>query len=146
LWLLSPLVLAGLTVVVLWHVAKPSVNVERVIQTRALPELRKALGMPIEIGSIDSDYLSRVVLNDVVIGRDAKGQKTPFGAKLRARRVTLALDFLGLVRGKEPLQALSSVTIDEPTLWYERDANGRSNWDSVLKKPSAPQSPRGWAG
>jgi hypothetical protein len=130
-WLLTPIVLISLAWLIVWRVARPSVDVEAQVRRQALPALAQALGMPVEIGRIDSDYLSRVVLHDVVGGRDAS---SPIGANFRARRVTLGLNILALVRGSDALGALRSINIEAPEAWLERDASGKTNWDSLLNQ------------
>ncbi|HEX8833486.1 MAG TPA: hypothetical protein VF719_04760, partial [Abditibacteriaceae bacterium] len=137
--LLGPLVFLFLFLIVGGRVTRQQLDVEGNVQRRIIPQLEKELGVDIEIGRIESDYFSRVVLHDVVVGRNPK---LPIGALLRAKTVYVNLDLIGLVQHRDdPLSALRSILIDAPQAYVQRDARGRLNWEKLFsRRPAGPAS------
>lgn len=132
------LVLLVMALVVGRRYATQKIDVEQNIRAQLIPALEKQLGQKIEIGKIESDYFSRIVLTDVVVGRDAK---SPLGALMQAKRVTISLDAIGLVlRRTDPLQAISQVAIESPQLFLLRDADKRFNISTLLKNKATGES------
>src|SRR5690606_34488210 len=112
LWALASvalLLMAVLTLLVGRRYTAQKFDVEQNLRAQLIPELETELGRKVEVGEVESDYFSRVVLHDVVIGRDAD---SPLGALLQAEKITILLDAVGLVlqRG-DPLQAISKITL-----------------------------------
>jgi hypothetical protein len=127
---LMPMVAICLLVIVFTRFTRQQVNVENQVRNRILPQLEKEFGLPLEVGRIESDYLSRVVLHDVVLGRNAK---LPLGAMLQARTVTLRLNMISLLGNRDqPFAALKTVEIAAPQMFLQRDARGRLNWEKLL--------------
>ena len=135
-WLLTPLVLIALLFCAFRLVVLPRVafDLERTVRAQIIPQLQDRIGARVEIGRIESDYVSGVTLHDVVIGR---GAKTPFGALMRAPKVQLELDLVSLAFNRtDATRALHRVLVQSPQLYIERDARGALNW-TRLWKPQA---------
>lgn len=131
-WALGPLVLVAILFLFGRRAILQRVDIESNLRRSLLPELRKQFGVDIEVGKIESDYLSRVVLHDVVIGRD---KKLPLGALARVRTATLSLDVIKLVQHRDdPLSALSAVNLDSPQIYVLRDGAGKINWETILNR------------
>lgn len=116
-------------------------DIEGTLRRQIIPQLEAQYHTKIEIGPVESDWLSHVIVRDVVIGRDAS---SPLGALARARTITLYLDFIGLALRRPPLDTLRGVRLDEPQIFLQRDANGKLNFADLLKN----QKPGGvkWRG
>lgn len=105
-------------------------QVERVLRAQLIPELEKQLGAKVEIGSIQTDLLGRVVINELVIGRDAR---LPTGALARAAKVTVGVDLPGLVlRRTDAIHAIRSVVLEQPQVYVRRDKGG-INWAKMFQ-------------
>jgi hypothetical protein len=105
-------------------------QIERVLRSQFIPQLEKQLGAKVEVGSIQTDLLGRVVVNDIVIGRDGN---LPTGALARATRVTISLDLPGLVlRRAGAVESIRSVVLDQPQVYLRRDKTGL-NWAKMFK-------------
>ncbi len=142
-WLLTPLIVIALLILGGDLYVRQNFNVEKIVRTQVLPQLAKQLNAKVEIGSIDSDYISRVTLHDVVIGRDAK---LPLGALAQIKTATLSLDIPALALHRtDALGALRSVDLDAPRVVVQRDAKGAINWVK-LWKPSSNTSSTKWTG
>ncbi len=105
-------------------------DIEGTLRRQIIPQLEAQYRTKIEIGPVESDWLSHVVVRDVVIGRDAS---SPLGALARARTITLYLDFVGLALRRPPLETLRGVRLDEPQVFVQRDAKGKLNFADLLK-------------
>lgn len=139
----APLVLIALLVIVGRRYAIQTLDVERSVRAEIIPQLEKELGQKIEVGRVESDWLSRVRIYDIVIGRT---RKSPLGALIQAKSATVYLDPIGLaLRRLSPLQALRGIELDGAQIWARRDARGRLNLLELVKKRSGPQGPK-WAG
>ncbi|RYG74147.1 hypothetical protein EON80_02675, partial [bacterium] len=105
-------------------------EVERILRSQFIPGLEKQLGAKVEIGTVETDLLGRVVVNDVVIGRDAK---LPTGALAKIAKVTVSVDLPGLVlRRAGIVDAIRSVALDQPQVYVRRDKSG-INWAKMIK-------------
>ncbi|HEX8235435.1 MAG TPA: translocation/assembly module TamB domain-containing protein [Abditibacteriaceae bacterium] len=143
-WLMAPVLMALLLIGGL-RVVRQRLDVENVVRRSVLPELEKQFGGKVEIGRIESDYVSGVTLHDVVVGRDAA---LPTGALLQARVIRIQLNIIQLAlhrQSADPLHALSGVQLESPQLYLERDAAGRLNWQRFLKTSQEQPSAR-WTG
>ena len=137
------LVLGGLGVRA-WFGQKLSLagQIERVVRAQYLPQLEKQLGAKIEVGDFSTDWAGRVIVNSVIVGRDAS---LPTGALAQIGKVTLNLDLLGLAAGKRAFPgAISSVTLSDPQLYLERTRDGRFNLQKFFK--SSGGEPTIWRG
>lgn len=127
-----PLLLLALMLTLGRRYTLQHIDVERVVRSQVIPQLETQYHTKIEVGAVDSDWLSRVILRDIVVGRDPN---SPLGALARVRRVTVNLDLVGLaIRRVQPLDAVRSVMLDEPQLLVLRDAKGRLNLQDLLGK------------
>ncbi len=145
-WLTPPLLLAIFLLAGAGYI-RQRLDVEGEVRRHVLPALQKQLGTRIEVGRIESDYLSRVTLHDLVIGRNAA---LPVGALLRAKTVRLDLDLIGLALRRAPLAdnpllALRRARLVEPQIYVERDAQGRLNWQRLFGKDQTASRAR-WSG
>ena len=142
-WILTPLVVIALLFLAGTLYVRQNFDVEKIVRTQVVPQLAKQLNAKVEIGSIDSDYVSRVTLHDIVIGRDAK---LPLGALAQIKTATLSLDIPALALHRtDALGALRSIDLDSPRIVVQRDARGQLNW-SKLWKPSPQTSSTQWTG
>ncbi len=119
-------------------------QIERAARAKYIPQLEKQLGQKVEVGEFETDLLGRVVVHDVVIGRDAK---LPTGALLRAKSLTIGLDIIGAALGRvKPLDAVNRIQIQSPQIYLVREPDGKFNLQSLLppKKPGAPTTQ--WTG
>ncbi|MDF2441509.1 MAG: hypothetical protein JWN98_2493, partial [Abditibacteriota bacterium] len=140
---LAPLVMIALLVIVGHRYALQTIDVERSVRAEIIPQLEKELGQKIEVGRVESDWLSRVRLYDIVIGRN---RNSPLGALIQARSATIFLDPIGLALQRlSPLQALQGIDLDRPQIWARRDARGRLNLLELVKKRAGPEGDK-WAG
>ncbi len=109
---------------------------ERVLRAQLIPQLEKRLGERVEVGRVETDWLGRVTLRDVVIGRNAK---LPTGALAQIRSVTIGLDLPGLaLRRVSPAEAVRSVALENPQIYLRRDKTG-INWQKMLQRDAAGQ-------
>jgi hypothetical protein len=135
LWALGSAALLILAVLVLTlgkRYTAQKLDVEENLRAQIIPALEKELGQKIEVGKIESDYFSRLVLRDIVIGRN---KNSPIGALAKAKTVTIYLDAVQLVTHRaEPLQAISKITLDAPQVFVSRDKNGKFNVGDLFKK------------
>jgi hypothetical protein len=106
-------------------------NVESAIRAQLIPALEKQWGKPIEVGAIESSTFSRIVLRDVVIGRD---KTSPLGAFFQTKSITISLNVMNLVLHRDnPLQAITRIALDAPQLDLRRDAHGQLNISRMMK-------------
>lgn len=106
-------------------------EVERVLRAQLIPQLEQQLGAKVEVGHVETDWLGRVVLRDVTIGRDAK---LPTGALATARSVTINLDLPGLALRRVAFPAaIRTVALEGPQIYLRRDKRGL-NWANMLGK------------
>jgi hypothetical protein len=125
-----PLVCLALMLMIGRRYAVQQLDVETIVRRQVIPQLEAQYRTTIEVGAVESDWLNRVVLHDIVIGRDLS---SPLGALAKARSVTLNLDITGLaLRRVTPIEAVHGVALDEPQLWVLRDAKGRFNFQDLL--------------
>lgn len=143
LMVLVPLVFLALLLIIGRRYVLQRVDVERIVRAEVIPRLEREIGRPIEIGRVESDWLSRVVIHDIVVGRDPA---SPAGALLQVRRATLDVDAVGLLmRRKAGLSAVSGVALESPQIDLRRDARGRINWLELFNK-GRPGEGEPWAG
>ena len=118
-------------------------QVERAARAKFIPQLEKQLGQKVEVGEFSTDFLGRVTVKDLVVGRNPK---LPTGALLRAKSLTLGLDIIGLALGQTKLpDAVNRVTIDAPQVYLERAPDGKFNLESLLPKTNSGQKTT-WSG
>ena len=112
-------------------------QLERAARAQFIPQLEKQLGQKVEVGEFETDFLGRVKLNDLVVGRNPQ---LPTGALLRAQSLTLGLDIIGLALGQTKFpDGINSVKIDSPEVYLERRPNGKFNLESLLPKTKSGQ-------
>lgn len=119
------------------------IDLDGTLRAQLIPALEKELGHKIEVGKIESDYISQVVLHDVVIGRD---KESPLGALAQARTITIYVNAVNLLLNRDdPLQAVSGIALQTPQLFIERDAQGRLNLADLFKDKARDGAKwRGW--
>jgi hypothetical protein len=104
-------------------------QIERVARRQYIPELEKQLGTKIEVGDFSTDWLGRVQINNIVVGRD---DSLPTGALLQAKSATVSLDLISLaLRRKAVIDAISRIDIDSPELYIERATSGKFNFQDL---------------
>ncbi len=109
---------------------------ERILRAQIGPQLEKQLGERVEFGRVETDWLGRVTVRDIFIGRDAR---LPTGALLRAQSATLELDLPGIALGRAALPgAVRSVSIQNPQIYLRRDARGFNLARLLPKKSGGP--------
>ncbi|HVF10046.1 MAG TPA: hypothetical protein VNA16_04545, partial [Abditibacteriaceae bacterium] len=141
--LLAPLVFVAIILLIGRRYALQRLDIEGTVRHQLIPQLEKQFGTSIEVGRIESDWLSRVILRDVVIGRD---EKLPLGALLRVKTAILNIDLISLALHRtEPLNALSKASLLSPQLYLERDTKGQLNWLNLFKQKFTGDGAR-WAG
>ncbi|PQV62779.1 hypothetical protein B1R32_12226 [Abditibacterium utsteinense] len=105
-------------------------QVERVLRAQIVPQLEKQLDQKVEFGAVETDWLGRVIVREMVIGRNAN---LPTGALARAKSVTIHLDLPGLVLRRATFpDAIQSVSLEAPQIYLSRDKNG-FNWTKILQ-------------
>ncbi len=125
-----PLVLLAMMLMIGRRYTVQQLDVEKIVREQVIPQLEAQYHTKIEVGPVESDWLSRVILHDVVVGRDLS---SPLGALAKAQTVTVNLDVVGLaLRRVTPLQAVNAVTLDEPQAFVKRDEKGRLNWQDLF--------------
>ena len=108
------------------------IDPNNIVQTQVIPLLEKQLGKKVEVGRVQTDYLNRVIIDDIVIGRDST---SPIGALIKIGRVSASIDFIrAALNSSDPLSALKSVTLTNPQLDLRRDSKGRLNVLELVKK------------
>lgn len=143
---LGALVVLALLMAAGGRYVRQRLDIENQVRRVLLPQLEKQLGVPIEVGRVESDYLSRVTLHDVVIGRD---KRLPLGALLQAPSIRLDIDLIALAlhRGdiaSDPMRALSGVRLQSPQVVLSRDKRGAFNFERLLH--SSTTSTSHWSG
>lgn len=129
--LIAPLVVLALLLVGGNFYVRQNFNVEKIVRGQVIPQLEKQLQARVEIGRIESDYISGVTLHDVVIGRD---KNLPLGALAQVKSATINLDIPALVLHRtDALGALRSVDLQSPRVVIRRDAKGQLNWAKLWK-------------
>ena len=129
--LIAPLVVLALLLVGGNFYVRQNFNVEKIMRGQVIPQLEKQLQARVEIGRIESDYISAVTLHDVVIGRD---KNLPLGALAQVKTATINLDIPALVLHRtDALGALRSVDLQSPRVVIRRDAKGQLNWAKLWK-------------
>lgn len=134
-----PLLLLALMLMIGRRYAVQQLDVEAIVRGQVIPQLEAQYHTTVKVGAVESDWLNRIVLYDVVIGRDLS---SPLGALAKARSVTVNLDITGLaLRRLTPLEAVHDVALDEPQVWVLRDANGRFNFQDLFRdqQPTGPK-------
>ncbi len=127
-----PLIFIALLLMIGRRYTVQQLDVEKILRQQVIPQLEAQYHTKIEVGPVESDWINRVVLHDVVIGRDLS---SPLGALAKARTVTVNLDVVGLaLRRMTPLEAVNAVTVDEPQAFLLRDAKGHLNWQDLISK------------
>jgi hypothetical protein len=135
--------LVGLVIVTGRRYVMQSIDVERILRSELIPQLEREIGKPIEVGRIETDWLSRIRIYDIVVGRD---RRSPFGALLQAKSAQIYVDPIGLALGRlTPLEAMQGVVLDRPQVYLRRDERGRLNLLELIKKRQGPPGAR-WAG
>ncbi len=128
------LVAFALIFIVARHYVLQRIDPNNIVQNQVIPALEKQLGKRVEIGRVQTDYLDRVIIDDIVIGRDPT---SPIGALIKISRVSASIDFIrAALNSSDPLSALKSVTLFNPQLDLRRDSKGRLNVLELVKKDS----------
>ena len=118
-------------------------QLERAARAQYIPQLEKQLGQRVEVGDFETDLLGRVVIHDVVVGRNPQ---LPTGALLRAKSLTVGVDIIGLALGRtKALNAVNSIAIEAPQIYVERGKDGQFNLQKLLP-PSQNKEPFRWTG
>ncbi|RYG54221.1 hypothetical protein EON80_31940, partial [bacterium] len=141
---LVALILAGLMVRgwTQWRYGVVS-QIERAARAQYIPQLERQLGQKIEVGRFSTDWLGRLKIEDVVVGRNSA---LPTGSLIAAKSVTISVDIPGLVLGRTRFpDAITAVALDSPSLYVRRDAKGQLNLASLIK-PSATGTGTRWNG
>lgn len=113
-----------------------AIDIERTVRNQVIPALEAQIGQKIEVGRVESDYVSQVTLYDIVVGRN---KSLPRGALLRAKKAIVTVDVVGLaLRRVTALEAITSVVIFEPDLFVERDSRGSFNIMRLFKRGAGP--------
>ena len=138
------LLLLGISVRTLLNQRLPlAAQIERAARLQYIPQLEKKLGQKIEVGRFSTDWLGRVHVESIVVGRNPR---LPTGALIQAKSVTLSLDVIGLALGRSKFpDAVTGVDIDAPQLFLKRDAKGKINLASLLSSSGAGTGNR-WSG
>ncbi len=111
-----------------------SAQIERVLRAQIGPQLERQLGARVEFGAVETDWLGRVVVRDIIVGRNPK---LPLGALARAKSVTLQLDLPGLALGRAKFpDAIRAAALDAPQIYLRRDKSGL-NWAKLLDQNGA---------
>ncbi len=106
-------------------------QIEVAARTQYIPQLERALGRRVEVGRFSTDWRGRMVLENIVIGRDPR---LPTGALLQAKSATLSVDLVAIALGRRAFpDALTGVDLDAPQLYIRRDARGAFNLASLFK-------------
>ncbi len=118
-------------------------QIERAARSQYIPQLEKQIGQKIEVGSFSTDWLGRIQVNDIVVGRNAK---LPIGALIQAKSVLLTLDLVGLALGRNRFpDAITAVDFDSPAIYVRRDSAGKLNLSSLFKSAPGGEGTR-WNG
>jgi len=118
-------------------------QIERAARAQYIPQLEKQLGQKIEVGAFSTDWLGRVHVENIVVGRNPR---LPTGALLQAKSATLSLDIVALATGRAKFpNAISGVDLEAPQLFLRRDARG-FNVASLFRSSSATSSQNRWTG
>lgn len=134
-WLGGGLLLLLLAALVL----PPLININR-YQHRVIASLSAGLDRPVEVGGMRLQLLPRP---GVAIARFAVEEAPAFGAEpmLQCSKVSASFRLLSLWRGQ---LEISRISLDEPSLNLERNAQGEWNFASVLTQASRTlQAPTG---
>lgn len=130
-----PLVFIALMLMLGRRYTIQQLDVEKIVRQQVIPQLEAQYHTKIEVGPVESDWLNRVILHKVVIGRDLS---SPLGALAKAQKITVNLDVVGLaLRRVTPLQAVTGITLDEPQAFLYRDSKGHFNWQDLIPKQQA---------
>ena len=114
------------------HYVLQRIDPNNLVQTQVIPLLEKQLGKKVEVGRVQTDYLNRVIIDDIVVGRDPN---SPIGALIKIKRVSASIDIIrAALNSSDPLIALKSVTLTNPQLDLRRDKKGRLNILELVKK------------
>ncbi|BCM93057.1 hypothetical protein IAD21_04944 [Abditibacteriota bacterium] len=141
---LIALILAGLMVRgwTQWRYGLAS-QIERAARAQYIPQLEKQIGQKIEVGRFSTDWLGRLKVEDVVVGRN---RSLPTGSLIAAKSVTISLDLAGLALGRTHFpDAITAVDLDSPSLYVRRDTKGQLNLSSLFKPSSGGTGTR-WNG
>lgn len=138
------LLLLGIGVRTLINQRLPLANqIERAARSQYIPQLERKLGQKIEVGRFSTDWLGRVHVENIVVGRNSR---LPTGALIQAKGATLSLDILGLALGRTKFpDAVTGIDIDGPQVFLKRDARGKLNLTSLLGTSGAGTGKR-WIG
>jgi len=118
-------------------------QIERAARAQYIPQLEKQLGQKIEVGAFSTDWLGRVHVEDIVVGRNPR---LPTGALLQAKSATLSLDIVALATGRAKFpDAISGVDLEAPQLFLRRDARG-FNLASLFRSSSTTSATNRWSG
>jgi len=118
-------------------------QLERAARAQYIPQLEKQLGQKIEVGAFSTDWLGRVHVQNIVVGRDPR---LPTGALMQAKSATISLDIVGLALGRAAFpDAVTSVDLEAPQLYLKRDAKG-FNVESLFRSSSGSTLKTRWTG
>ena len=125
-----------------WRYIAQNWNADQVVRRNVIPQLEAQLGQSVEVGAIETNYLSWIRLHDITVGRDSK---IPGGALFTAKEIDVSLNIPAVALGKrDPLSSLHSVTIYQPALYVERDKSGIFNLSKLISSELSPQTT--WTG
>ncbi len=137
--LLAGLMVRGWTV---WRYGLAS-QIESAARAQYIPQLERQIGQKIEVGKFSTDWLGRLQIEDIVVGRNAALQT---GSLIAAKSVTISLDLAGLALGRTHFpDAITAVDVDSPSVYVRRNAKGELNLASLIK-PSSKGTGTRWNG
>ena len=92
------------------------------------------------IGAVHVDGLGRIDITDAAIARGATFAK---GSAMTAPHATARVNLLSLLlrKGKNPVEAISRITLNRPTLAVQRSADGRWDFQDVIDRLKAKSTP-----
>ena len=127
-----PLIFIAMLLIIGRRYTVQQLDVEKIVRQQLIPQLEAQYKTKIEVGAVESDWLSRVIVHDIVIGRDLA---SPIGALAKIQTATVNLDLVGLaLKRLTPLQAINAATLEKPQFYLFKDAKGHLNWQDLLPK------------
>ena len=132
---LAKVAVAGLLLVLAAIFLAPQLNVSR-FRHRMERSVSAGLGRPVQVGSVSFQLFPSpaFVLNDVIVAEDPA-----FGVEpaMTAPTVTAVLQMSSLLRGHF---AVATLSLDDPSLNLARSADGRWDFESILRRSNAPHA------
>ncbi len=99
-------------------------------------QLAQRSGREVQVGAIEGNLLSGVVINDLAI---AAGERLADGVVLAAERIRIDYDLFAIIRGRPPLACIPRVEIDRAYADVARDEQGIINLTQIFPPPEPPR-------